>query len=87
MAADRDQQEPRCYRTLIGVMVHGPGCEHEPGERMEMTPSEAARRGICPMCFGSGKAGALVLSLTNTLVHEGDPCPLCHGSGKWPPDE
>lgn len=25
--------EPVCYRSAIGIMVHGPGCTHEPGER------------------------------------------------------
>jgi len=22
---------PACYRSAIGIMVHGPGCAHDPG--------------------------------------------------------
>jgi len=54
----------------------------------DTTPSEAIKHGICPMCHGSGQAGALTLTLdTGRLIREGDPCPLCQGSGAWPPPE
>ncbi|HYK70401.1 MAG TPA: hypothetical protein VEV45_20825 [Streptosporangiaceae bacterium] len=32
MAAEPVPEEPTCYRSLIGIMIHGPGCPHPPGE-------------------------------------------------------
>jgi hypothetical protein len=45
-----------------------------------LTPSEAARRGICPGCLGGGWVLRFV-----PVEHEG-PCSTCGGTGRWPPE-